>query len=86
MPDAPRAIPQEPQTMQSEVTTHGSAAERSIAQEVAPPPPSAAQDGAPVRPTSQAPTSTESGSLMLRAYSYEDTRSGYYDDYEYPQI
>jgi len=84
MPDAPRATPQEPQPMQSEVTTHVSGAEPAIVQEVASPP-SAAQDVAPVLPTSQAPTSTESESLMLRAYAYEDTRSGYYD-VDYPQI
>jgi len=36
----------------------------------------------PVHPSS----STQTGLTMLRAYAFEDTRSGYYDDYEYPQI
>ena len=38
----------------------------------------------PIHPSS----STQTGSLMLRSYAYEDTRSGYYDDYDldYPLI
>ena len=38
----------------------------------------------PIHPSS----STQSGSLMLRQYAYEDTRSDYYDDYDldYPLI
>ena len=46
----------------------------------------AAQDvsSGPIQPS----TSTQSGSLMLRSYAFEDTRSGYYDDYDldYPLI
>ena len=58
-----------------------------IAQEVvAPPPLTAAQEVAPVPPTSQ-PVHASSVSLMLQSFSFEDTRSGYYDDYDldYPQ-
>ena len=38
----------------------------------------------PIHPSS----STQTGSVMLRAYAYEDTHTGYYDDYDldYPQI
>ncbi len=60
-------------------------AQVTISQEVAsPPPPSAAQEVAPVPPT---PTTTQSVSAMLQSFAFEDTRSGYYDDYDldYPQ-
>jgi len=54
-----------------------------ITQEVVAPPPSTAQEVAPVEPTPQPiHTFTRPISSMLQAFAFEDTRSGYYDDYE----
>ena len=79
--------------MQSEVATHGPGEEPAIGQEVAPPS-SAAQVVAPPLSAAQPATSqpihafTQPISSMLQSFVFEDTRSGYYDDYEvdYPQI
>ncbi len=56
------------------------AAQPAAAQEVVAPRLSAAQEVAPVPPTSQAPTSTQSVSSMVHSFAFEDTRSGYNDD------
>ena len=52
-------------------------------------PPAAGQEAFAPTPASQpiqASSSTQTGSLMLQSYAYEDTRSGYNDadDFEYP--
>ena len=74
-----------PDTNQSEVDAGASLTQSAAAQEVVAPPPSVAQDVAPV---TQAPVTTQTGSLRLRSYAYDDTHSGYYDDYDldYPLI
>ena len=64
------------------------------AQEVVAPPPVVAQEVAPPSSTAQPATSqpihtfTRPISSMLQSFAFEDTRSGYYDDYDvdYPQI
>ena len=57
-----------------------------IAQEVVAPTQVAIhQEVAPVPPTSH-PVHASSVSSMLQSFGFEVTRSGYYDDYEYPQI
>ncbi len=84
MPDPPRATPQEPQQMQSEVATHVSGAEPTTAQVVASPP-SAAQVVAPPSSTAQTTASqpihafTRPISSMLQTFAFDDTRDGYDD-------
>ena len=92
LPDTPQALVAGTAAAQptgsKEVVAPTLGAQVTISQEVAsPPPPSAAQELAPVTPTSQEPTTTQSVASMLQSFAFEDTRSGYYDDYDldYPQ-
>ena len=64
----------------NEVVARPTVALPGATQEVVAPLPSAAQEVAPVPPTSQAATITQPVSSMLQSFAFDDTRDGYSND------